>query len=217
MSMTPRGGSGWQVPDFPYSASGVYAPAQRLLGDAFSVSDNDALLFVPWSGRVHPTYSELVQSILQSDRNRPAQAMQALSTMVFTSWYYDHLPYFDISTNATIARWVQVLAPTTCQGFVTVCVIILCHFILLAVILHLFLRQTRYSRLQDVWQVFSQTSHGELAQLLKEVDCSPDEDMDDFLEREEKGLESVRLAPSMTQRSGISVRKDEVKGHKNRK
>lgn len=218
MNMKSRGGSGWQVPIFSTSQFGAYVPqTEGLLYEAFDALSSKELVFASWYGPVHPSYCELAQSILQSDRNRPAQALQALSTMVFLSWYYDHLFYFDIFSNATTSRWVQVLAPTTCQGFITVCVIILCHFIIVVVILRVFLRQTKYSKLQDAWQVFTQTNHGELAQLLEKIDCRPDEDMDEFLEHEEKGLESVQLAPSLTQGSGVCVRRHEVKGLKHKK
>ncbi len=153
---------------------------------------------------LHPVYTALILRSL-TDKG-PAEALQAFWTLVYQSYYYDTLQFFDFFDTGTYTSWTPVLVPVRWGGFITVCCMAAVHLLSLFGILFVFVRQTRFSRLHDPWLAYTQAWNGELADVLHEVTRSRIVDPAVFIEYQNKRDDMVGLRPDALERS-VGVRK----------
>lgn len=116
---------------------------------------------------LHPIYTAVIRQSLAD--SGPAKTLQAFWTLVYQSYYYDTLPFYDYMWNGTYESWVPVQVPVRRHGFITICSLAAIHLLLILSILSVFLRQTRFSRLHEPWLVFTQAWDGELADVLEDA------------------------------------------------
>ncbi|KAI0542785.1 hypothetical protein GGR58DRAFT_170944 [Xylaria digitata] len=89
--------------------------------------------------------------------------------MIYQSYYYDSLPFFNLFDNSTSTSWIPVLAPVQQRGFTVVIVLTTIHLLFIYGILGYFLWCTKYSKLHDPWWAYTQTCYGELANVLDDI------------------------------------------------
>lgn len=157
---------------------------------------------------LHPVHTALVQRSLKN--SGPAKALQAFWTLVYQSYYYDTLQFFNYFDNGTYNSWVPVLVPVRYGGFVAVCCMAITHLLVVFCISVVFVRQTRFSKLHDPWLAYTQAWNGEFADLLDEVTRRGIEDPSRFLKRRDRGEEMVGLGPDVLERA-VGIRKRRTK------
>ncbi|KAI1503046.1 hypothetical protein F5X99DRAFT_376598 [Biscogniauxia marginata] len=116
----------------------------------------------------HPVHTEILIDILASTR-QPALALQAFWTLVYQSYYYDTLQFFNIFSNSSYVLWKPASVPTTSHGFTAVCCRMAMHLVLFFGILTAFLRCTQFSKVHDPWLAYTQAYTGELADMLDDM------------------------------------------------
>ncbi|KAI8959798.1 hypothetical protein F5Y11DRAFT_367803 [Daldinia sp. FL1419] len=146
---------------------------------------------------MHPIYTNILRKSLQMT-GRPAVAAQVFITMVSLSAYYDFLPTFDISANASMSTWVKVSMPVRWTGFIVVTTVIAMHTVLVAGILVAFVRYTKYSKLTDPWSIFVHASSGELAGIIEDTKQLDAKDRAEIIKEQEmeNGLVGLGLDDS---------------------
>ncbi len=100
---------------------------------------------------IHRTHIAIFQDIMHDTRNA-ALAMQSLFTTLMSTAYYDFLPEFDISGNATLEERSSIELPTGFRFFCLVLILLGIHFSLIFITMHLFLSKTTSSMLGNAWQ-----------------------------------------------------------------
>lgn len=93
---------------------------------------------------------------IMKETDNPALAWQALVTAVMRMAYYDWLPTFDYTGNATVTSMVPCQKPQHCTGFILVMANLFVHLVFVAVSSFLFFTRTRYSLLGNCWQAIAQ-------------------------------------------------------------
>ncbi|KAI5926649.1 hypothetical protein F4810DRAFT_707186 [Camillea tinctor] len=116
----------------------------------------------------HPVYTKILTDILASPGD-PALALQAFWTLVYQSYYYDNLQFFNTFSNSTYVLWESVQVPTSWNGLVAVCSMMGAHLVLFFGILTVFIRRTKFSKVHDPWLAYTQAHTGELADVLDEM------------------------------------------------
>lgn len=158
---------------------------------------------------LHPVHTALLRQSL--DVSGPAKALQAFWTLVYQSYYYDTMQFFDYFDNGTYNSWTTVLVPVQCGGFVVVCCMAVTHLLLVCGIAVVFLRQTRFSKLHDPWLAYTQAWNGDFADVLDEVKRRGIADPSRFLERRNRGEEMVGLELDVLERDiGIRKRREKL-------
>ncbi|KAF2821369.1 hypothetical protein CC86DRAFT_470601 [Ophiobolus disseminans] len=88
----------------------------------------------------------------------PAWAMSSLITVLSMTNYYSQLPAFDRLDNVTVSMYKEVLYPQQNVGLMFVLWVLVAHHVLVAVLVVLFIRKTRFTLLGNAWSAFSQMS-----------------------------------------------------------
>ncbi|KAH9883824.1 hypothetical protein F4778DRAFT_801000 [Xylariomycetidae sp. FL2044] len=148
--------------------------------------------FVENLGYFHPVYSKILEDTLAST-GQPAIALQAFWTLVYQSYYYDNLRFFNVFGNSTYEPWTAVVVPVSKRGFIAVCSMIAAHLVLMCAILYVFLRHTKFSKIHDPWLAYTQVHHGELDTALDELSAPESLDPEPVLRQQEGFGEAVGL------------------------
>jgi hypothetical protein len=106
---------------------------------------------------VHRVQVAVFQDILTSTFN-PALALQAQYFTLLQMSYYDFHPEMIITSQAAVDFFVEVLMPRTWNGYVAVVVVLVIHFLCVMLSVVLFVVQTRYSLLGNVWSAIGQVT-----------------------------------------------------------
>lgn len=117
---------------------------------------------------LHPVYTAIIQQSLQST-GRPVLALQAFWTLVYQSYYYDSLQFFDIMADAKCGTWATVSLPVKWTGFVVTACMLTLHLVLVFSVYFYFNKHTKFSKINDPWLTFTQALRGELIKLLDEM------------------------------------------------
>lgn len=115
--------------------------------------------FTPFSSYngVHKTHAALFQDIIKRTSN-PALAFQAFFTIIEQMTYYDLLPQFDITGNASYSLSKRVEVPAQWIGFGAVMGLLVLHAVLLVLAVVLFTARTEHSLLGNAWQAIAQVN-----------------------------------------------------------
>ncbi len=136
--------------------------------------------------------------------------MQAFWTLVYQSYYYDSLQFFDVMADATYTTWEPVSVPVQWTGFIIVICLLTLHLILVMGIFCYFNKSTQFSKVNDPWLAFTQAYKGELAALLDEMISRGDMNPKAAAEELGKQDDVVGLGFDMHKRA-IGIRKIENK------
>jgi hypothetical protein len=124
-------------------------------------------------------YNDLARQIDQGYRGPGtsiAFILQSLITLLSSITYYDLPAEFDVSATVQTKYWIQATVPVTSRGLIIVTSTLPLHFLLLGIILGLFVRKPRHSRLRGTWAAMAQGSSGIMGQHLAgscwEDDCA---------------------------------------------
>jgi hypothetical protein len=104
---------------------------------------------------LHPSLNAIFRDALV-DTGNPAVAWQALTTSVLRTAYYDWLPMFEKDEFITTTSLVPCQLPLYTKGFIVVMVNLGLHLFLVIAIFMWFARKTKYSLLNNAWQVVAQ-------------------------------------------------------------
>ena len=109
-------------------------------------------------------------------------AIQAIHTIITGMAYYDQIPGFNNHNNVSEIFIVPTLVPRLYKGYTAVMIVLIIHLVLLAVILHLFLKQTSISTLDNAWQVIAQIMGEDTEEILARASLMPDSEVERDLE-----------------------------------
>jgi hypothetical protein len=180
--------------------------SQELLVDIFNISTFPWLIesIFPLSiSRTYCTYrfrhwdtgghNDILQSRIFHDileeTGSPALALQGHLTILLSMAYYNWLPLFDASSNASMSVFISRLAPVSTSGYQTVIGIIASHTIVCSIITIMFLRKTKYSSVGNTWSVSAQVVNAEQAQIILQ-DSTLKSDKE--IKKELKGADNLR-------------------------
>jgi hypothetical protein len=144
---------------------------------------------------LHPSVMAIFRDTL-FDTDNPALAWQALTTSIFRSAYYDWLPLFDREESTTTRSLVLCQVPLYTKGFTVVMVNLVLHLLLVAAITAWFARETRYSLLNNAWQVVAQLTGPETKMIVDSSTMSDDKTILHLIQ--DKGQSRRRLRVTET-------------------
>jgi hypothetical protein len=153
----------------------------------------------------HPVHTRILLDSLAAT-NSPARALQAFWTVVYQSYYYDNLQFFNVFSNSSYVTWSSVLVPTQTRGLALVISFVVAHLVLVYVTLICFHRQTRFSRLHDPWLAYTQAHHGELANALDDSVMRTVKSPEGLLRRQQESDKPVGLDVDILGRA-VGIRK----------
>ncbi|RYO33399.1 hypothetical protein AA0113_g11672 [Alternaria arborescens] len=88
-------------------------------------------------------------------------AMSSLLTMLSMSNYYSQQPAFDRIDNITVSSFENVLFPRDYVGLTIVLWVLAAHFVIMATLIVMFVRDTRSTLLGNVWSALAQILESE--------------------------------------------------------
>lgn len=74
--------------------------------------------------------------------------------------YYDMQPEMDVTADAAVSYFVEVLMPTGWHGYIAVAVVLFLHFVCVIVTVILFVTQTQFTLLGNTWSAVGQITVG---------------------------------------------------------
>ncbi|KAF9630456.1 hypothetical protein BFW01_g1018 [Lasiodiplodia theobromae] len=137
-----------------------------------------------------PGWTALVNDVLH-DTDDPALAWQALTTSLMSAAYHDWLHIFTRSEPVSTSLIMSRQVPSFSTGFLIVVANLLLYLFLFAAALVCFIRETRYSRLNNAWQAISQLVAPETEMILERGTNANDEDVQRWIRA--SGRETVRF------------------------
>ncbi|KAF2140814.1 uncharacterized protein K452DRAFT_359269 [Aplosporella prunicola CBS 121167] len=138
-----------------------------------------------------PILNNTITDIMQ-DTEDPALALQALLTMVQRAAYYDWLPTFSAKSTITTTSMEPCQLPMFSRGFIIITVNLGIHLILVTGIFFWFLKATRYTLINDVWQVVASLKAKDIDEVLDGVAVADDRNVKRFINASE-GLRKRRV------------------------
>jgi hypothetical protein len=113
----------------------------------------------------------LFENIL-ADTGDPSLALQAQLTSLLRMAYYDWVPLFDWNSTQITTSFVDRQLPASQTGLWIIIGFMAAHWILVLSILVWFCRSTKFTLLDNAWQVVAQMYSSETEQLLKDPSLS---------------------------------------------
>ncbi|KAI1389388.1 uncharacterized protein F4822DRAFT_427742 [Hypoxylon trugodes] len=121
-------------------------------------------------------YALVFQDTL-NDTNRPAQAIQAMFTIMAMSMHYAQLAMLDVPEDVSITTAIPVTVPVRWTGLGLVAGIVCANTISIIAITSLFLLRTRFSKQGQFWHTISQLISKETIDILQASPESRDDDV----------------------------------------
>ncbi|GAW16510.1 hypothetical protein ANO14919_059390 [Xylariales sp. No.14919] len=134
----------------------------------------------------NPLIAAILTDII-SQTNRAALIMDSWILMVMQAVYYEIHQFLDVTEEVQIGFTRAAEAPgrcwdeNGCRGFIAVSALIFIHIVCVASITSLYLSQTRYSRLGNIWHTVSQLQCAELGGVLRESNNAKDDEISKLL------------------------------------
>jgi hypothetical protein len=113
----------------------------------------------------------LFENIL-TDTGDPSLALQAQLTSLLRMAYYDWVPLFDWNSTQTTTSFVDRQLPASQTGLWIIVGFLAAHFVLVTGVLVWFCRSTKFTLLDNAWQVVAQIHSSETKQLLTDPSVS---------------------------------------------
>jgi hypothetical protein len=207
--------SSWLVPeedsDFNFLKSGpdgskneIMTPRKRFLqdrepalGDIFVIDNEGKGHFASYFDRfanVDSAHANLLTEIL-SQNGTMSFALQSLLTTVTGMLHYDYLSVHTASAEAELSYLHFVQAPVRTLGFSAVIVVIAMHLILVTIVLVMFLRDTRFSMLDNVWHANAQFLSKDTYRIFEHANMMSDKE----------ATKSLKEEASWNMRAGIAL------------
>lgn len=143
----------------------------------------------------------LFENIL-TDTGDPSLALQAQLTSVFRTAYYDSVPLFDWNSRQTTTSFVDRQLPASQTGLWIFVGFVAAHLILVISILVWFCRRTKFTLLDNAWQVVAQIHSSETEQLLTDPSISMTTDAQVQDKIQQAGESHLRLRLRRVDNSG---------------
>ncbi|KAF2141981.1 uncharacterized protein K452DRAFT_298007 [Aplosporella prunicola CBS 121167] len=128
------------------------------------------------------------------DTENPALALQALNTNMMRMLHAEYLPQFDYNDRQTAVFYETTILPIKTRGFIIVITLIWLRLIATFWITVAFLTKTRYSRLNNAWQVLSHLRTLKMDDFLDE--SLTDKEIKERLQAQGTAHQLVRLEPN---------------------
>jgi hypothetical protein len=113
----------------------------------------------------------LFENIL-TDTGDPSLALQAQLTSLLRMAYYDWVPLFDWNSTQTTTSFVDRQLPASQTGLRIIVGFLAAHSVLVTSVLVWFCRSTKFTLLDNAWQVVAQIYSSETKQLLTDPSVS---------------------------------------------
>lgn len=129
-------------------------------------------------------FNEAQYSILShmvSSTSNPALSLQAFFTILFAISYYDRIVLFDQSAPSSQVSLVQVIRPLGWTAYIVVVSIITFHLTLVSIVIWIFYRTGKQSRIGNSWSVVSQLLGPTTEYWIRDTDTVNDETVKSWL------------------------------------
>ncbi|KAJ4377356.1 hypothetical protein N0V83_000181 [Neocucurbitaria cava] len=126
-------------------------------------------------------------------------ALSSLLTVLSMTNYYGQQPAFDRLDNATVSFFEDVLYPRDYVGFTTLMWVLVTHFCLMAILIVLFVRNTRLTLIGNAWSAFAQVAE---SHDVKEHVTNANLKNDSDIFKDLKGLQKSNLRARIVARGG---------------
>lgn len=127
------------------------------------------------------------------DTGDPSLAFQAQLTSILRMAYYDWVPLFDWNSTQTTSSFIDLQVPASKTGLWIVLGFMAAHFVLVTSVLVWFCRSTKFTLLDNAWQVVAQINSSETEQLLTDPSVSMATDVEIQQKIQQAGESHVRL------------------------
>ncbi|KAF2813557.1 uncharacterized protein BDZ99DRAFT_517802 [Mytilinidion resinicola] len=120
-----------------------------------------------------PSISSLFTGALSRNAS-VAHALSGLITVLSLSAYYGQQHAFDYASEVNETYFKEVLLPQSSGGFTAMTSVLVGHYVLIAVLTVLYIKQTHYSLLGSAWASISQTIGRDVYELLESSSLKTD-------------------------------------------
>ncbi|KAH7025120.1 uncharacterized protein B0I36DRAFT_434616 [Microdochium trichocladiopsis] len=194
--------------------------ADRYIDSRVNLRGEHTILLQPWAIRAEKHDAEqainirITDSLLSAifaaaldDTSSPARAIQAFRFTQARMIYYDALKAFSGNlTSAEVDEEILVLAPAARAGFLSVMGIIAAHVVLFVLVLVLFLRESRWSFLEQAWSAVGQVaSHADAQGLLLASSAVTDDDVARWVSSSSSSFPDADAGQPRRRRMGTSA------------
>ncbi|KAK3664935.1 carboxypeptidase Y-deficient [Elasticomyces elasticus] len=180
--ITPGGDDVEYIRPFVQAFGDVSSTNYMYYTPVFAYPDFTAMLPDP-----HTLYSNTLPSLSQADptiamlyRNfsassgSVAQTMSSMITLLSGMAYYDQMPYYETTSNATQTFFANALYPQSHHGLWIVLIAMAVHLVLIGTVATVFALWTHYSFLGNHWQAVAQLDSSESRVLLAKSSMATD-------------------------------------------
>lgn len=174
-----------------YDWAPYYAFYAGVVQDHYIAQDMPGQDYLIWTD---PSINDFLVQAVTAYGGSGAWTLSAALTLLSQTAYYDHFQMFDRSTKSLNAEtdaahatnFVNVEAPQSWAGLLTVSGLLVVELAIAAAITALFLARTRYSRLGNAWQAVAQVSGPDTEEVLRHGTLATDSEIEKWLGSRQK-------------------------------
>lgn len=146
----------------------------------YIMEDPEAFRSINGYQHAHESLSKVLMDTLRDTRS-PAQAVQAISTVIRLMQYYNSGYRWSVTSPATYVMFEEMSIPAQTIGLSTVVAMVATHLIVMGVTLVLFVQRTKATSLGNAWQSIAQVMSDDTLPILLQADDLKDKEVKEII------------------------------------